>query len=218
MKVFGPVPSRRLGQSLGINNIPPKTCSYSCIYCQIGRTNCMQITRSSFYKPEVLLLETKTKLAALKNTNKKIDFISFVPDGEPTLDKNLGTEICLLKQFGIKIAVITNASLLWMDSVKSDLMHADWVSIKIDTVDNDIWHKIDRPHGCLDIEKNLTGIKDFTKHFNGTLVTETMLLKNKNDAQENIKQIGAFLSQITTCLRVLANTNTSAGGKQHTAN
>ncbi len=196
MNVFGPVPSRRLGQSLGINNIPPKTCSYACVYCQIGRTNRMQITRSAFYKPEDLLRETENKLNALQGANKPVDFITFVPDGEPTLDQNLGVEIRLLRQFGVKIAVITNASLLWMDAVKDDLMHADWVSIKIDAVNNDIWHKIDRPHGCLQIEKILAGAKDFARHFHGTLVAETMLIKNRNDTKECVAQIGAYLAQI----------------------
>ena len=135
MIVFGPVPSRRLGQSLGVNNIPPKTCSYSCVYCQIGRTNRMQIERCEFYKPEDIFRQTGKKIKELKVKGEHLDYITYVADGEPTLDRNLGTEINLLKQFGVKIAVITNTSLLWIDEVKKDLMEADWVSLKIDATD-----------------------------------------------------------------------------------
>jgi len=127
MIVFGPIPSRRLGQSLGINNIPAKTCSYSCVYCQIGRTNKMQMSRSNFYDPKDIFLETQSKINDLNTKGEKVDYITFVADGEPTLDINLGTEIELLRQFGIKIAVITNASLIWMDDVKRDLMKADGI-------------------------------------------------------------------------------------------
>ena len=101
MIVFGPIPSRRLGQSLGINNIPAKTCSYSCVYCQIGRTNKMQMSRSNFYDPKDIFLETQSKINDLNTKGEKVDYITFVADGEPTLDINLGTEIELLRQFGI---------------------------------------------------------------------------------------------------------------------
>ena len=85
MILFGPIPSRRLGRSLGINNIPPKHCSYSCVYCQIGRTNAMGKTRSSFYDPEQILNETTLKIEELKKSNERVDYLSFVPDGEPTI-------------------------------------------------------------------------------------------------------------------------------------
>ncbi|MCI1959652.1 MAG: radical SAM protein [Clostridia bacterium] len=196
MIVYGPVPSRRLGQSIGINNIPPKTCSYSCIYCQLGKTDKMQIKRQEFYKPEVIFNEAKLKMEQLKNQNKHADYFSFVPDGEPTLDINLGYEIDMLKQFGIKIAVITNASLLWMESVKNDLMKADWVSVSIDATDNDTWHKIDRPHGALNNKDILNGIIEFSKMYKGTLVTETMLVDGINDDEDCIKNISKQLSLI----------------------
>jgi len=109
---FGPVPSRRLGRSLGINNIPPKTCSYSCVYCQLGKTSNMLVKRQSFYKPEDVLREVKRKVHEASLRDERIDYLTFVPDGEPTLDINIGEEISLLKRIGIPIAVITNASLL----------------------------------------------------------------------------------------------------------
>lgn len=197
MIVFGPVPSRRLGQSIGINNIPPKTCSYSCVYCQIGRTNHMMAQRRAFYSPEEIYCEAAEKLQRLKQENRQADYFSFVPDGEPTLDLNLGKSIEMLKPLGIKIAVITNASLLWMDDVKDDLMKADWVSVSIDSADEEIWRKIDRPHGKLKHRDVLKGIADFSKIFKGTLVTETMLIKGINDNETSVEKTAEFLAEIS---------------------
>ena len=196
MIVFGPVPSRRLGQSIGVNNITFKSCPYSCTYCQLGRTDKMQIKRHEFYLPELIYEEVGEKLKQLESQGKHADYISFVPDGEPTLDKNLGLEIDLLKKYGVKIAVICNASLLWMDDVKADLMKADWVSLKLDSVDEDIWRKIDRPHGLLKLDSILQAIKEFRKEYKGILYTETMLVENVNDSKESLTNIGKELSQI----------------------
>jgi len=115
MFAFGPVPSRRLGRSLGINNIPPKTCSYSCVYCQLGRTSRLIADRQAFYKPKEIFKEVKRKVDEAISRNEKIDYLTFVPDGEPTLDINLGKEISLLRQIRIPLAVLTNASLLWRE-------------------------------------------------------------------------------------------------------
>jgi wyosine [tRNA(Phe)-imidazoG37] synthetase (radical SAM superfamily) len=196
MIVYGPVPSRRLGQSLGVNNIPPKICSYSCVYCQIGRTKKMQMQREDFYKPEDIYSEVKSKVDQLKENGEHLDYISFVPDGEPTLDKNLGIELNLLKNLNVKTAVITNASLLWMDEVKEDLSKADWVSVKIDAVNEDIWHGIDRPHGNLSHQKVLEGMIDFSKSYKGTLVTETMLVSGLNDNIQHLESIAEQISKI----------------------
>ena len=134
MFAFGPVPSRRLGRSLGINNIPPKTCSYSCVYCQLGRTSQLIANRQAFYKPKEIFKEVRRKVDEAISRNEKIDYLTFVPDGEPTLDINLGEEISLLRQIGIPIAVLTNASLLWREDVREDLLKADLVSLKVDSV------------------------------------------------------------------------------------
>lgn len=196
MIIYGPVPSRRLGQSLGVNNIPPKACPYSCVYCQIGRTKNMQICRKAFYKPDDIYSEVKSKVEQLKENGKQPDYISFVPDGEPTLDENLGVELDLIKNLNIKTAVITNASLLWMDKVKEDLLKADWVSVKIDAVLDDVWHKIDRPHGSLNLQKILEGMLDFSKLYKGNLVTETMLVSGFNDKPRHIERIAEQISKI----------------------
>jgi wyosine [tRNA(Phe)-imidazoG37] synthetase (radical SAM superfamily) len=196
MITFGPIPSRRLGRSLGINNIPPKNCSYSCIYCQIGSTDSMSITRKEFYSTDTIFNEVAEKIQKLQKSDKKIDYLTFVPDGEPTLDINLGKTIESLESFGIKIAIITNASLICDKEVQNNLMKADWVSVKIDSAYEYIWRKINRPHGSLELKKIITGIKEFASSFKGTLVTETMLVKGMNDNLESLSKIAKIISEI----------------------
>ena len=196
MIVYGPVPSRRLGQSLGINHIPPKVCSYSCCYCQLGRTDKMQIERQEFYSPQTICSEVEQKLQQLRQSGQRVDYLTFVPDGEPTLDLNLGKEISMLKQFRKKIAVITNASLLWREDVRRDLAEADWVSVKIDAVDAEIWRLVDRPHGALDLSTILAGVADFARQYKGKLVTETMLVDGLNDSAEALEKLAEVLAQV----------------------
>ncbi|MFA7290048.1 MAG: radical SAM protein [Melioribacteraceae bacterium] len=196
MIIFGPIPSRRLGRSLGINNIPPKVCTYSCIYCQIGATDTMTIKRKAFYSPTEIFNEVSEKINQLKKSDEKIDYLTFVPDGEPTLDINLGKTILLLKKLGIKIAVITNASLLWDKDVRNDLLNADWVSVKIDSIDEKIWGAIDRPHGQLKLPKIIEGIEKFSLSFKGELVTETMLVKDCKDSIESLKKTSQIIKNI----------------------
>jgi wyosine [tRNA(Phe)-imidazoG37] synthetase (radical SAM superfamily) len=192
---FGPVPSRRLGRSLGINNIPPKTCSYSCVYCQLGRTSNMTVKRSHFYRPEDVLREVERKVREAQLRNEKIDYLTFVPDGEPTLDISIGEEIVLLKQIGIPVAVITNASLLWLDDVREDLFEADFISLKVDAVSQDLWRSINRPCRDLKLEKILDGIKQFVKNFKGIIVSETMLIDGINYSNE-FANIANFLREL----------------------
>ncbi len=194
--VFGPVPSRRLGKSLGVNHIPPKACSYSCVYCQIGRTRNMGIKRREFFLTDEIVRQIEEKIGKLRADGISADYISFVPDGEPTLDIRLGDHIRALKSFGIKIAVITNGSLLWMDEVRKDLMQADWVSVKVDTAEDRIWKQVDRPHGKLDFGKVTKGILDFAKDYSGTLVTETMIVRALNDQKESIIALADYLKEV----------------------
>jgi wyosine [tRNA(Phe)-imidazoG37] synthetase (radical SAM superfamily) len=192
---FGPVPSRRLGHSMGLNNIPVKTCSYGCIYCQVGRTTRMQIEPEKFYSPESIHSAVETKLEQTHSSGIPVDYVTFVADGEPTLDINLKQEIKGVKKLGCKTAVISNASLIWKPEVQDTLMEADWVSLKIDAVTSDVWRRINRPHGRLSLEKILLGVVQFSKRYAGQLVTETMLVRGVNDDQENLNRIAAYLSE-----------------------
>jgi wyosine [tRNA(Phe)-imidazoG37] synthetase (radical SAM superfamily) len=193
---FGPVPSRRLGRSLGINNIPPKICPYSCIYCQVGRTLNMQVDRHEFYKPEKIFQDVEENVHVSKHRGEGIDYLTFVPNGEPTLDIHLGREITLLKKLGIKIAVITNSSLLWREDIRNELAMADWVSLKIDSLSRNVWRRINRPYGSLRLDQILNGISEFTRSFQGELTTETMLVQSVNDREEEIEKIAMFIAKI----------------------
>lgn len=194
MITFGPVPSRRLGYSLGINNIPPKHCTYACIYCQVGRTSALTVKPRSFYPVEQIMAEVSQKIAACSASGQSIDYLTFVPDGEPTLDENLEEEICQLKQFHIPVAVITNGSLLENPAVREALCLADWVSLKVDSVTKDTWHKINRPHGSLRLHAICEAMVSFAAQYRNELVTETMLVQGLNDTEEEFKKLAAFLS------------------------
>jgi wyosine [tRNA(Phe)-imidazoG37] synthetase (radical SAM superfamily) len=192
---FGPVPSRRLGKSLGVNNIPPKVCSYSCVYCQLGRTSEKTVERQVFYQPCDILKEVRRKVDIATLRNERIDYLTFVSDGEPTLDVNLGEEISLLKRMGLPIAVITNASLLWLEDVRRELLKADYVSLKVDAVSEDLWRKVDRPHKDLRLTSVLEGIRDFAEVFKGTIVSETLLVDGVDYAAE-LERVAAFLAEL----------------------
>lgn len=193
---FGPVPSRRLGRSVGVNNIPPKICTYSCVYCQLGRTLRIRVEREVFFRPERIIKSVLNKVKEAEKEGELIDYLTFVPDGEPTLDKNLGKEIELVKDLGIKTAVITNASLMWREDVREDLCKVDWVSVKVDAASPEVWHRVNRGERSLDLDRILGGIQEFAKNFSGELNTETMLVKNINDSIPEIDKMASFIAGI----------------------
>ena len=193
---FGPVPSRRLGKSLGINNVAfGKVCSYSCVYCQVGITHKFSNQRQKFYDPEVICSEVKKQMAKLSVADQP-DYLTFVANGEPTLDINLGRSIEKLKLFNIPVAVITNASLLIDPQVRADLLPADWVSVKIDTGSEAIWKKINRPADKIDFEMYVKGLITFSNVYKGKLVSETMLVKGLNDTPEELNQVVTVLKSV----------------------
>jgi len=181
---------------MGINNIPPKVCTYSCVYCQLGRTIRMQVGRRAFYEPEEILRSVQSKVERAKDSGESIDYLTFVPDGEPTLDANLGREIDLLRPLRIPIAVITNSSLIWREDVRDELAKADWVSLKVDAVRAEVWHRIDRPHGTLQLDSMLNGMLEFAGAYTGDLMTETMLIEGLNDGDDCVRQVADFLGRL----------------------
>ena len=201
---FGPVPSRRLGRSLGINNIiSPKVCSYGCVYCQVGETIRKSIERETFFKPETIYKKVEKHIQQLSSNNFP-DYLTFVSNGEPTLDVNLGKAIELLKSLEIPIAVITNASLLFYKQVRDDLCLADWVSLKMDAGDNDTWQKINRPAPELNFEKAMESIKLFADMYNGILCTETMLIDRINDNVENFSNLAELIKKLNPGIAYLS--------------
>ncbi len=193
MFVFGPVPSRRLGRSLGVNNIPFKHCSYSCVYCQLGRTGKLIAERRKFFDPKAIFMEVEKRMK-MGTAGMEVDYITFVPDGEPTLDMYLGAEIQLLKELG-RVAVITNSSLVFRRDVRADLSRADLVSLKVDAVDEELWKRINRPHPSLKLDEILRGMEKFAEEYEGTIITETMLVEGFTTL-ESIERIAEFLEVI----------------------
>lgn len=194
--VFGPVYSRRLGWSLGINNVLPKTCSYACIYCQVGATTRASVRREAYLEPSVVAESALERIRACRDSGQTIDYATFVPDGEPTLDVNLGEAIRAIRAPDVRVAVITNASLLWLEDVREDLIAADWVSLKIDTVDERTWTQLNRPVRQLDFAVVLEGVRRFAQEFHGDLATETMLVAGVNDDEEGVRNVADFVRSL----------------------
>ena len=195
-EIFGPVESRRLGYSLGINHLPFKVCSYSCIYCQLGQTRRMSVERKDYGDPDQIMHLTENRLVELSRYGRMPDTITLVPNGEPTLDKRIAKIIASLKIFGIPIAVITNASLLRQPEVQSDLAEADVVSVKVDSTDERTWRQVNRPHRSLNLTRVLEGIHGFAEEFNGELISETMLIDGMNDDGYQAADLAEYLISI----------------------
>jgi wyosine [tRNA(Phe)-imidazoG37] synthetase (radical SAM superfamily) len=156
----------------------------------------MQIRRQAFYKPDKILRDVEQQIEKAKKVNESIDYLTFVPDGEPTLDLHLGQEIKQLRKLGLKVAVITNSSLIWNKKVRAELGQAHWVSLKIDAFSPEVWRKINRPHGALSLDKILEGITQFARIFKSELATETMLVQGLNDQPREIEEIASFLASL----------------------
>jgi wyosine [tRNA(Phe)-imidazoG37] synthetase (radical SAM superfamily) len=193
---FGPVRSRRLGWSLGINNVPIKTCSYACIYCQIGATTHPRVRREAYLDPTVVSGAVRERVRACRSSGQAIDYATFVPDGEPTLDVNLGEAIRAIRAPDVRVAVLSNASLLWREDVREDLIAADWVSLKIDTVDERTWKQLNRPVRRLDLAVVLAGVRCFAEEFHGYLATETMLVAGVNDDEDGVRRVADFVRSL----------------------
>ena len=191
--VYGPVPSRRMGLSLGVSPIPQGYCNYSCIYCQLGRTSHMSNKREMFFEVEKIIDELKQWF-----TNKKeIDVITIVGEGEPTLYAGLGDLIVEIKKLTeIPVAVITNGALMANDLMRLELMAADIVLPSFDAGSEDVYKKINRPHGEIEYDEQLKGLKTFSQAFKGQLWIETMLVKGLNDTEESLMAIKNHLDQI----------------------
>lgn len=201
---FGPVPSRRLGRSLGINNIPPKHCSYSCIYCQAGPTAAREIAPRAFYPPETIFRQVSQRLETARVQGEAVNYLTFVPDGEPTLDGQLPAAIDALRPLGLPIAVISNASLIWRPEIRDALGRADWVSLKVDSVVETTWRRINQPHPDLHLSDILDGIRTFAVTYRGTLTSETLLVAGVNDTVEEVEAVARFIAEAGIRLAYLA--------------
>lgn len=192
--VYGPVPSRRLGRSLGVGPIPFKTCDYSCVYCQLGRTTHMTIERKDFFPPQAILKEIEQ---AIEVNEHWIDFVTFVGEGEPTLCRSIGWLIRKTKEItDIPIAVDTNGSLLYQADVRVDISEADIVMPSLDAGTAGTFRKINRPHRELDFEAVVRGMEKFRREYSGEIWMEVMLVKGLNDTGEELEAIKSILERI----------------------
>lgn len=191
--VFGPVPSRRLGFSLGVDIIPMKTCTLNCVYCQLFQTSNYELDLKSFFDRNKILQDIEKALSKFNN----IDFVTFSGSGEPTLSLDLGWLISEVKKISnTKIAVITNSSLLWNHEVRNNLKHADLVVPSFDAFSEDIFLKLNRPHPSIQFDKIKEGLKEFCNSFSGDIWLEIMLVKDFNDDIEEIKKIANFANTL----------------------
>ena len=190
--IFGPVPSRRMGLSLGISPIPKGFCNYSCIYCQLGRTNHLTNTREVFFEVEEIIEELKQSVI-----NKKLDVITIVGEGEPTLYKSLGKLIGEIKKItSLPIAVITNGALLYDKEVRNELLEADIVLPSFDACSEIDYVKINRPYGKINYVDVVNGLKKFSEEYKGQLWIETMIIKGYNDSQDKIMELKSIFDEI----------------------
>ncbi len=194
--VFGPVPSRRLGQSLGIDPLPGgKTCNWNCIYCQLGRTRPLVNERRAYVPVEKILADVRRALGSLEPT--EVDWITFVASGETLLHSGMGELILAVKEMApYPVAVITNGSLLSVPEVRRELLPADAVMPSLDAGQAKLFKKITRHHPDLDFQQHVDGLVAFREQYTGQLWVETMLMRGVNDSEEQLRDLAAVVARI----------------------
>jgi len=214
--IYGPVPSRRLGRSLGIDIVPFKLCSLDCVYCQLGRTTEKTIERGDFVPVEAVLAELKEILRSAQNDKSLVaDFIAISGSGEPTLNSRLGEFIEGIKKItNIPVAILTNSTLLYREDVRADCVKADVLLPSLDAGDEQIFQKINRPHKYISIEKLINGLCEFRKEFTGQIWLEVFLVEGLNTDIEQIAKIKNAIErirpdkiQLNTAVRPTADTD-----------
>ncbi|MFZ2097765.1 MAG: radical SAM protein [Anaerolineales bacterium] len=193
--VYGPVPSRRLGQSRGIDTIPLKTCNWNCVYCQLGRTQPLVNERKDYIPSEEILAEVKEALEA--HQLGEIDWVTFVGSGEPLLHANMGWLIQQVKGMTqLPVAVITNGSLLYLPEVRHELAAADAVLPSLDAGTADLYRQINRPHPEVTFQRLVDGLVAFREEYLGKLWVEVMLVRGLNDGLQELKDIARVMHRI----------------------
>jgi len=183
--IFGPVPSRRLGSSLGVDIIPFKTCSYDCVYCQLSQTTCKTTERKEYIDSKSVISDLGAVLDEFEDPKSSVDYITFSGSGEPTLNSAIGKMVDEIKSFtDIPVAILTNGSLLYREDVRKELSNADIVIPSLDAVTQEVFEKINRPAPNLNIKEIIDGIRKFSESFDGKIWLEIMLVKGINDQAE----------------------------------
>ena len=190
--LFGPVPSRRLGMSLGVDLVPRKVCSLDCVYCEVGAT-----TKLTLERKEYILFDKVTKeLDHYFSTSPEPDYITFSGSGEPTLNSRIGDvlEFVKKKKPHIPVAVLTNGTLFYNRNVRRELLNAAVVLPSLDAAISPSFHKINKPASQLKIETYIQGLEDFRNEYNGEIWLEVLIIPGYNDDKENLSALKkAFL-------------------------
>ncbi len=193
--VFGPVPSRRLGISLGIDTIPLKTCNWNCVYCQLGRTVPLTNKRNEYLPRDEIIAEIESVLGG--QNRPKMDWITFVGSGEPTLHIGLGWLIQKVKSLtDVPVAVITNGSLLHLSKVRDELSNAAAVLPTLDAGNAILYRKINRPHPAITFERLINGLTSFGKEYTGHFWLEVMLVRGLNDTARELHEIASIVNLV----------------------
>ncbi len=190
---YGPVPSRRLGMSLGVDIVPPKICTLDCVYCQLGRTTKSSVTREDFVDIVAVLAEIKGKLDA----GLKADYITLGGSGEPTLNSRVGDLIDgIHKLTDIPVAVLTNGTLFYRQDVRSECAKADMVAPSLDAGDKATFEVVNRPNRDITIEKLVSGLEQFRKEYTGQIWLEVFLIAGVNTDAEQVRLMKNLIERI----------------------
>ncbi len=193
--VFGPVPSRRLGQSLGVDPVPLKTCNWNCVYCQLGRSRPLTNDRKDYVPVDEIIAQVRGTLD--RHKTGEIDWVTFVGSGETTLHAGLGPMIRQVKSLTpLPVAVITNGSLLYLPEVRQALAPADAVLPTLDAGNDSLYRKINRPHPQITFERIKEGLIAFRKEYLGKLWVEVMLVRGLNDTEPALREIAEILERV----------------------
>lgn len=192
--LFGPVPSRRLGMSLGVDLVPKKVCTLDCVYCEVGKTTKLTTTRKEYFQFEKI----KNELIDYFLHNPDPDYITLSGSGEPTLNSSLGEIIQFVKQEKphIPVAVLTNGTLLFDEKVSASLQNADVVLPSLDAATHEVFKKINRPSGDIDFEKYLNGLIAFSQNFKGKIWLEVFILPDYNNQPEELDALKEIILKI----------------------
>jgi len=192
--LYGPVPSRRLGRSLGVDLVPPKICTYDCVYCQVGKTTERTLQRKEYIPTEEVLDEVKDFLSKGEGS---IDHFSLSGSGEPTLHSQIGLVIKGIKGMSsIPVAVLTNGSLLYLDEVRNDLLQADIILPSLDAVSKEVFTRINRPQEGISVEMVVEGLVKFRKFYQGRIWLEILFCKGINDGRNELRQMKKAIDRI----------------------
>ena len=192
--LFGPVPSRRLGMSLGVDLVPHKVCSLNCIYCECGRTTNLTIERKEYVSYD----DVTKELDHYFNNNPAPDYITFSGSGEPTLNSRIGDVLQFIKQKkpDVPVAVLTNGTLFYQKKVRTELLNADLVLPSLDAATDLIFRKINRPFHKLNIQEYIQGLQDFRNEYKGRIWLEVLIIPGYNDSKTELKLLKEAFEKI----------------------